>query len=303
MLTRTIAIQTPCHLKCNLEQLVISYKHIKGQEAMPDRTVPLQDVGILLLDHQQISLTHYLIDKCMYHNIALICTNTSHMPTGMLLNLDSNTIQSEKFKDQINASEPLKKQLWQQIIIAKITNQAAVLAKYHSGAPSLLHYAAKVKSGDTANCEGNAAAYYWQHLFNPAWNFYRRRDGDPPNNLLNYGYAILRAITARAIVVAGLMPTLGIHHRNRYNAYCLADDLMEPYRPYVDAAVREIMMNTSHITELTQTLKVALLKVPQTDVSIDGETSPLLNAIQRTANSIANCYMGKQRKLSLPQLQ
>jgi CRISP-associated protein Cas1 len=302
MLKRTIYIQSPCHLKCNNEQLVISYKHVKGQEEIPDKTVALEDVGILLLEHQQISLTHYLLDKCMYYNIALVCSNTSHHPTGMLLNLDGNTVQSEKFKHQIDASEPLKKQLWQQIIVSKIKNQAAVFSSFAINAQTLLHYAQKVKSGDTDNCEGSAAAHYWQNLFPAAWNFYRRREGDPPNNLLNYGYSIIRATTARAIVAAGLMPTLGVFHRNRYNAYCLADDLMEPYRPYIDKAVRGIIEETSVVKELTQPIKVRLLKVQQQDVQIDGETSPLQNAIQRTAFSLAKCYEGKIRKLALPEL-
>jgi CRISP-associated protein Cas1 len=302
MLKRTIAIQQPCHIKCNNEQLVISYKHIKGQESQPDKTVPLEDIGLLLLEHQQISLTHYLMDKCMYYNIALICCNDSHHPTGLLLNLDGHTIQTEKFKHQINASEPLKKQLWQQIIVQKRKNQAAVFSQFNINEKTLLHYAEAVKSGDSSNTEGHAAAHYWQNLFPPVWNFYRRRDGEPPNNLLNYGYAIIRAITARAIVGAGLMPTLGVFHRNRYNAYCLADDLMEPYRPYVDKTVRTIINKTSHVSQLTQELKVMLLSIPQQDVLIDDEVSPLLNAIQRSAYSLAKCFEGKTRKLLLPQL-
>jgi CRISP-associated protein Cas1 len=302
MLKQTIAIQQPCFLKCNNEQLIISYKHVKGQEHLADKTKALEDIAVLVLDHQQISLTHYLMDKCMYYNIALVCTNTSHHPTGMLLNLDGHTVQSEKFKFQVNATEPLKKQLWQQIISSKIQNQAAVFQHFSIDNQNLLHYANKVKSGDTENCEGSAAAHYWQNLFPAAWNFYRRREGEPPNNLLNYGYAIIRAITARAIVAAGLMPTLGVFHRNRYNAYCLADDLMEPYRPYVDKTVRNIINETSNVKELTQEFKVSLLKVPQLDVSIDGETSPLLNAIQRSAFSLAKCFEGKTRKLSLPKL-
>jgi CRISP-associated protein Cas1 len=269
---------------------------------LADKTKALEDIGVLILDHQQISLTHPLMDKCMYYNIAVVCTNSSHHPTGMLLNLDGNTVQSEKFKYQVQASEPLKKQLWQQIIVSKIKNQAAVFSHFNTNEKTLLHYADKVKSGDTENCEGSAAAHYWQNLFPPAWNFYRRRDGEAPNNLLNYGYAIIRAITARAIVAAGLMPTLGVFHRNRYNAYCLADDLMEPYRPYIDKTVRTIINETSNVQELTQVLKVTLLKVPQLDVQIDGETSPLMNAIQRSAFSLAKCYEGKIRKLALPQL-
>jgi CRISP-associated protein Cas1 len=302
MLKRTLLIQNPCHLKVNNEQLIISFNHIKGQELLEEKTVPLEDIGVLILEHKQISLTHWLLDKCMYYNIALVCTNETHHPTGLLLNLDGNVIQSEKFKHQIAASEPLKKQLWQQVIISKIKNQAAVLQQFGVNNATLLHYAKAVKSGDTENAEGSAAAHYWQNLFPKAWDFYRRRDGLPPNNLLNYGYAIIRAITARALVASGLMPTLGIFHRNRYNAYCLADDIMEPYRPFVDKTVRNIIKTTSHVAELTKDFKVQLLSIAQEDVQIDGVTSPLLNAIQRTANSLAKCYAGSARKLALPEL-
>jgi CRISP-associated protein Cas1 len=302
MLKRSLLIENACHLKCRQEQLIISYSHIKGQEAFPEKSVPLEDVAVIILEHQQITLSHFLMDKCMYHNIALICTNETHHPTGMLLNLDGNTIQSEKFKYQIAATTPLKKQLWQQIIISKIKNQAIVFSKNNLDNKPLLYYAKNVKSGDMENAEGAAAAHYWRNLFPPIWNFYRRRDGAPPNNLLNYGYAIIRAIAARALVGTGLMPTLGIFHRNRYNAYCLADDIMEPYRPYVDLCVRSIIDQTSAIDNLTSELKVALLRIPQQDVSIDGGTSPLLNALQKTAISVAKCYEGKIRKLSLPEL-
>jgi CRISP-associated protein Cas1 len=157
-----------------------------------------------------------------------------------------------------------------------------------------------VKSGDGDNNEAVAAAHYWQNLFPPAWNFYRKRDGVPPNNLLNYGYAIVRAGMARAIAGAGLLPTLGIFHRNRYNAYCLADDMMEPYRPFVDMVVRNIIQTTSAVDTLTQPLKIQLLKIPEMDVLLNGDKSPLMVAMQRTAASLARCYLGEQRKLLLP---
>jgi CRISP-associated protein Cas1 len=300
VLKRTILIQNPCKLNCQNEQLLISYKGVINFEQIPDKTVPMEDIGILLLEHKQISISHHVLARCMHYNIALICCNDSYHPTGMLLNLDGNTIQSERFKYQIAATEPLKKQLWQQIIISKINNQAAVFKILGHNTATLLHYAQSVKSGDTSNTEGAAAAHYWQNIFAKEWQFYRRRDGNPPNNLLNYGYSIIRAASARAIVAAGLMPTLGIFHRNRYNAYCLADDIMEPYRPYVDKCVSEILYNTSHISELNIELKTKLLKVLEYDVLINGNISPLLNAIQRTANSLSQCFEGTSRKLHLP---
>jgi CRISP-associated protein Cas1 len=300
MIKRTLLIQQPCYLKFNLEQLVINYNKVKGQEDLPDRTVPLEDVGVIVIEHQQTTVTNYLLHKCAEHNIALVTCNDQHMPIGLLMSLDGHTTQTEKYRHQVAASEPLKKQLWQQIISRKIRNQAMVFAHFGINATTLNKYASDVKSGDTANAEGSAAAHYWQNLFPPSWHFYRRRDGKPPNNLLNYGYSIIRAITARAIVATGLLPTLGIFHRNRYNAYCLADDLMEPYRPFVDLVVRQIINETSNVDTLTNELKVKLLNVASHDVLIDGQTSPLLNAVQRSANSLAKCFAGELRKLNLP---
>ncbi|MBC7628370.1 type II CRISPR-associated endonuclease Cas1 [Ferruginibacter sp.] len=302
MIKRTICIENACFLKFSNEQMVVSYGHIKGMEDKPDKTVPIEDLGILVLEHQQITLTHYLLDKLVSANVAVITCNDTHHPTGLLMPLESNILQSERFRAQIEASEPLKKQLWQQTVKAKISNQAAVIKKWEGKYNLLTSLAASVRSGDEGNNEAVAAAHYWQNLFPPSWNFYRKRDGTAPNNLLNYGYAIVRAGMARAITGAGLLPTHGIFHRNRYNAYCLADDMMEPYRPYVDVVIRTIIHNTSAVATLTQELKVELLKIPTLDVLIDGDKSPLMVAMQRTAVSLARCYAGEQRKLLLPQM-
>jgi CRISPR-associated protein Cas1 len=252
------------------------------------------------LEHQQISITHYLLDKLVANNVAVITCNNTHHPTGLLMPLESNTLQSERFRAQIDATEPLKKQLWQQTVKAKITNQAAVLNKWNIKHKLLINLADDVKSGDTGNCEATAAAFYWQNIMPIAWQFFRRREGPPPNNLLNYGYAIVRACMARSIVGAGLLPTLGIFHRNRYNAYCLADDIMEPYRPFVDIIVRGIIDETSHVENLTPEFKNRLLKIPTVDVLMNGEKSPLMVAMGRTAASLAKCYAGEQRKILYP---
>jgi CRISP-associated protein Cas1 len=302
MIKRTICIQNACFLKFRNEQLVLSYSHVKGMEDMPEKTVPIEDIGMLVLEHQQISLTHYLLDKLVSSNVAVITCNETHHPTGLFMPLESNTLQSERFRAQINATEPLKKQLWQQTVKAKISNQCAVIKKWDGKYNLLQNLADGVKSGDADNSEAVAAAHYWQNLFPPAWNFYRKREGAPPNNLLNYGYAIVRAGMARALAGTGLLPTLGIFHRNRYNAYCLADDMMEPYRPFVDVVVRGIIEKTSHVQILTQELKVELLKIPNMDVLLNGETSPLMVAMQRSAASLSKCYLGEQRKLLLPEM-
>jgi CRISPR-associated protein Cas1 len=302
MLKRTIHIGNPCHLKCANSQLVLSYSHVKGMESVPDKSVPIEDIGILVLEHQQITLTHFLLDKLVGNNVAVITCNDTHHPTGMLLPLDGNTIQSERFRHQAEATEPLKKQLWQQTVKAKISNQAAVFRHWGYNDKVLLGLANSVASGDTGGHEGTAAVYYWQNLFPPAWLFFRRRDGLPPNNLLNYGYALLRASMARAITGAGLLPTFGIFHRNRYNAYCLADDIMEPYRPFVDVVVRTIIDETSNVQSLSQEHKVRLLNVLSADVYLNNDKSPLMVAMQRTAASVAKCFAGEQRKILYPEL-
>ena len=300
MIKRTICIENACFLKFANGQMVVSYSHVKGMEDMPDKAVPIEDLGMLVLEHQQISLTHYLLNKLAEANVAVVTCNDTHHPTGLLMPIESNTLQSERFRAQIEASEPLKKQLWQQTVKAKISNQAAVLKRWDAKYHLLTNLAATVKSGDEGNHEAIAAAHYWQNLFPPAWNFYRKRDGVPPNNLLNYGYAIVRAGMARALVGAGLLPTLGIFHRNRYNAYCLADDMMEPYRPFVDMVVRNMIHQTSAVEVLTQPLKLQLLQIPALDVYLNDDKSPLMLAMQRTAASLAKCYLGEQRKLLLP---
>lgn len=302
MIKRTLCIENPCHLKCRDEQLVLSYAHVKGYEEVPDKTVPIEDIGMLVLEHQQITVSHYLLDKLVANNASVVVCNETRHPSAMMLSLEGNTIQSERFRAQAEATEPLKKQLWQQTVKAKITNQAAVLRHWNVTDVYLTNLLPQIKSGDTGNCEAKAAVYYWSNLFPPAWQFYRKREGAPPNNLLNYGYAILRATMARALTGAGLLPTFGIFHRNRYNAYCLADDIMEPYRPFVDFVVRSLVDETSAVESLSKEIKVKLLQVPAMDVWLDGEKSPLMVATQRTAASLARCYIGEQKKILYPAL-
>ncbi len=220
-----------------------------------------------------------------------------------MLPLCGNTTQSERFRTQIDASLPLKKQLWQQTVRQKILNQATVLSK-NTGAivKNMQVWANEVRSGDPDNFEARAAAYYWRNLFPTLPNFVRGREGDPPNNLLNYGYAILRACVARGLVGSGLLPTLGIHHHNRYNAYCLADDIMEPYRPYVDALVCRLVVDGHLTEELTVELKRELLQIPTLDVVINGKRSPLMVAVSMTTASLQKCYAGEIRKIVYPSI-
>jgi CRISPR-associated protein Cas1 len=223
------------------------------------------------------------------------------MPVGLHLPLSGNTLQSERFMAQIEASLPLKKQLWQQTVQAKITNQAYVLQQNRNiSTKNMQKWASDVKSGDSDNLEGRAAVFYWSNLFPDIKDFKRGREEAPPNNLLNYGYAILRAVIARSLVASGLLPTLGIHHHNRYNAYCLADDIMEPYRPFIDKLVVEIVDGGINFRELSKEIKVKLLNIPVVDVIINGQRSPLMIAAGQTTASLAKCYLGESRKIAYP---
>lgn len=299
MIKRTLYFGNPAYLSLKLEQLVVRIPDsLDCMETV--RTIPIEDIGIVILDHKQITITQGLIEKLLDNNCALITCSSNHLPVGLMLPLYGNTIQNERFRYQLDASLPLRKQLWQQTVQAKIANQAAVL-KY---ATSSIHnnmqvWATDVRSGDSANMEARAAAYYWKTLFQDIDGFVRGRDEDEPNNLLNYGYAIVRAVIARALVSSGLLPTLGIHHHNRYNAYCLADDIMEPYRPYVDRTVFDICRKGKPL-KLTTELKRELLSIPTIDVIINDKRSPLMVAATTTTASLVKCFTGEMRKISYP---
>ncbi|MEJ0103480.1 MAG: type II CRISPR-associated endonuclease Cas1 [Bacteroidota bacterium] len=297
MIKRTLYFGNPAYLKTNNEQLVIEM-HDSGET----KSTPIEDIGLLLLDHQQITITQSLLAKLLANNTAIITCDNTHHPCGMMLSLDGNSLQSQKFQAQIEATVPLKKQLWQQTVIVKIENQAALLKEQREENKTLLTYAREVKSGDSENHEARAASYYWKRIFPDFLEFRRERYGPPPNNLLNYGYAILRAMMARGLTASGLLPTLGIHHRNQYNAYCLADDIMEPYRPFVDKVVCQIIRGNGKFLDMTPNMKKALLEIPTMDVVIDGQKSPMMNAVQRTTASLAKCFEGTSRKILYPEM-
>lgn len=295
MIKRTLYFGSPAYLKTNNEQMVIEMP-----ESGEVKSASIEDIGVLILDHQQITVTQALMAKLLASNVALITCDNTHHPVGLMLNLDGHTLQSQKFQCQVDASVPLKKQLWQQTVEAKLVNQATVLKNERVDNKYILHLAQKVKSGDSENCEAQAASYYWKNVFPDFLEFRRERYGPPPNNLLNYGYALVRAIVARSLVASGLLPTLGIFHRNQYNAYCLADDIMEPYRAFVDKVVCQIIRGNGRFLEMTPSMKKSLLSIPVMDVIIDGQKSPLMNAVQRTTASLAKCFEGKSRKILYP---
>lgn len=310
MIKRTLCFSNPAYLSLKNRQMVVRLPEVEKSnmtEQMKQEatvTVPIEDIGVVVLDNQQITITQGLMAQLLENECAVITCDASHHPVGLQLPLDGNTTQSERFREQIDASVPLKKQLWQQTIQQKIANQAAVLAsKRGERVENMLAWVGQVKSGDTENLEGRAAAFYWKYMFPKVADFTRGREGVPPNNLLNYGYAILRAVVARSLVVSGMLPTLGIHHHNRYNAYCLADDIMEPYRPYVDALVVDMTDRMGCQEEITMEHKQQLLTIPVIEVEMEGQRSPLMVAVGQTTASLYKCFSGECRKIQYPTMK
>ena len=297
MIKQTLYFGNPAYLSLKDRQLVIR---------LPDKdqtvTRPIEDIGVVIVDNKQITLTSSLIEALLGNNCALITCDSSHLPVGLMLPLCGNTTQTERFRHQLSASLPLKKQLWQQTISQKIANQAQVLKEcFGVEVGNMVSWSKNVKSGDSDNLEARAAAYYWRNMFDDEDVFIRDREGEPPNNLLNYGYAILRAIVARGLVGSGLLPTLGIHHHNRYNAYCLADDIMEPYRPYVDELVVNIRKEFDDTDFLDKEIKKRLLSIPTIEVRINNHRRPLMVAVTETTASLYKCFSGELRKIAYPE--
>ncbi len=309
MIKKTLYFGNPAYLSLQNGQLVLRLPEVEKNGSIPsawkqraERTIPVEDIGVVLLDHRHITITQALLAALLDNNCALITCDDSHLPTGLMLPLCGNATQNERFRDQIEASIPLRKQLWQQTIQAKIANQAALLHRRGVENRNMLRWVTEVRSGDADNLEARAAVYYWANLFPQIPAFRRKRDGVPPNNLLNYGYAILRAVVARSLVGSGLLPTLGIHHHNRYNAYCLADDIMEPYRPYVDDTICRLLDERTAIDHLSTAAKTRLLTLPTTEVTIGGQRSPLMIAVAQTTASLYKCFSGECRKIIYPEM-
>lgn len=309
MIKKTLYFNNPAYLSLRNAQMVIKLPEVEKSKALPEQfkknneiTKPIEDIGLVVLDNKQITITSGLLEALLENNSAVIICDSKSMPVGMFLPLYANTTQNERFRYQIDASEPLKKQLWQQTIKAKIYNQASVLevclCDKHK---CMTQWMNDVRSGDPDNLEARAAAYYWRTLFRDIPGFTRDREGVSPNNLLNFGYAILRAIVARSLVGSGMLPTLGIHHHNKYNAYCLADDIMEPYRPYVDELVFNIVKERGIDIPLTKEIKAQLLTIPTIEVVISGKRSPLMVGVGQTTASLFKCFSGELRKIAYPE--
>lgn len=296
MIKRTLYLGNACYLKKKNMQLFVAYPDEEKKDAV---SLPIEDIGLMVLDNPHISITNALLASLNENNTAVISCDGSHLPFGLMLPMYSHHAFTEKLGDQIEASLPLKKNLWRQTVIAKISNQAALLKAEGICTDKMEYFIRQVKSDDSTNVEGRAAAHYWDCIFGDT-DFIRHRYGGPPNNMLNYGYAILRAIVARSLIGSGLFPTIGIHHKNKYNPYCLADDIMEPYRPFVDSLILDLMEKMEPQEELTPEIKRELLTIPVMDVMIDGERSPLMIAMQRTTASLAGCFAGTLRKIVYP---
>lgn len=303
MIKKTLCFSNRAHLCCRNRQLIIKVDDPATGKSQ-EHTRSIEDIGVIVIESEQVTLSSYLISALLENKVAIIVCNDKHMPAGLMLPLVGNTEQSERYDAQITASLPLKKQLWQQTIAMKIRNQGAVLKKVNNlEIGNMLAWSSQVRSGDPDNLEGRAAAYYWRNLFGEDSGFVRRQEGVDPNGLLNYGYAILRAVIARSLVASGLIPTLGIHHSNKYNAYCLADDIMEPYRPYVDLMVVNLIRKFHLPPEISKETKKRLLTIPTIDVKMGKLSRPLMVAASMTTASLAKCYLGETRKLVYPEIE
>ena len=298
MLKRTLYFESPAHLSFKNGQLVF-----KPRPEGEVRTVPIEDIGFVVLDNHSITLTIRLIEELSANNSAMVFCDQRHHPAAMSFPFAGNTTHAATLHAQLEMSAPLKKTLWKQTVKAKILNQAALLDNLNAGgADALCRYAGDVKSGDSDNREGLAARVYWQHLFGD--KFHRDRGANGINALLNYGYTILRAAVARALVGSGLYPTIGIHHCNKYNAFALADDIMEPYRPYVDEVVVLITRKRAeNKDELTKEDKQNLLGILSVDVHMTNTLRPLMIGLSYTTASLIRCIYKEQKIMDYPMMK
>lgn len=291
MIKRIVEIGNPRYLHLKHGQLIVE------QDKAEVGRVPVEDLGVLILDHPAIVYTQALLVACWEANVVVVICDARHMPSAVLMPMEGHTLHSKVLQAQIAASEPTQKRLWQQIVQAKINAQAHVLHSVTGDSAPLPQYAKRVKSGDPENFEAQAARIYWPRLFGKA--FRRDQEADGINALLNYGYAIIRGAVARALSGAGLHPALGVHHTSQYNAFCLADDAMEPFRPLVDLRVRELCPNEV-APELNQPTKAQLLDVLNWPLAYGDGKFPLLIAMHHYAASIRQVLMGEVRDVCVP---
>lgn len=294
MIKQTLMFTSPVYLSLKDRQLVITFKDNKDTV-----TRPIEDIGFVVIENPEVTISIPVLNELADNNVSVVFCDKKKMPKTMLMTLEGNTTQQESYKYQMEASAPAKKNVWKQLVESKIRNQAQLLNKLGRNGDVLKQYYMNVRSGDTDNREGAAAREYWNRLFGDG--FRREHEGSPPNNLLNYGYTILRAAVARALIGSGLYPAFGVFHHNRYNAFPLADDVMEPYRPFVDEIVYHLYYDGG-ISELDNQSKGKLLRVLFSDVNMGKVTRPLENALSLTTASLLKIFKGETDKLSLPVL-
>jgi CRISPR-associated protein Cas1 len=295
MIKRTIVLSNQAYIKKENNQLVV-------QQGNETKSVPIEDIGVLMLESHQCTITESVLSSLLANNAVVVSCDTSHHPDGIMFPIAGNVLHTAVLKDQLNASVPLKKQLWQQTMKAKILNQAAVLAMLGIDITPMEYWAKKLRSGDPDNYEGRAAAHYWKNFFPGDYGFTREREGKEPNGMLNYGYAIVRAAMARAIVCSGLHPAIGLHHKSQYNPFCLADDLMEPFRPFLDLIIRQLCTEQGQCAEISTENKKRILSILSVDVWIEEERKPLLLGMTSTTSSLVRCYEKESRKITFPEL-
>lgn len=304
MIKRTIEISSaPAHVSARSKQLILE------RDGVQVASIPCEDLGMVVVDHPETTYTHSALATLVESDAVVVICGRDHLPRGVLLPLADHSQVVWRLWDQISAAKPVCKRLWQQLVRAKIIAQARLLPASSVARRKLVELARQVRSGDPSNIEGQAAKIYWQAWLRDSddqplpemerWLPFRRdADGDGLNALLNYGYAIVRAALARALVSAGLLPALGLHHCNRANAFCLADDLIEPLRPLVDHEVRDLARRG--IGSIGPTAKENLLRLLAVEVRYAGQTGPLMVALQRYIASLVNCFDGSAQRLEIP---
>ncbi|MBW7850892.1 MAG: type II CRISPR-associated endonuclease Cas1 [Rhodospirillales bacterium] len=296
MLRKTVEIATPgTRLSVAHRQLVIE------RPDQPRATLPIEDLGVVVVDDARATYTQAVFIELLAAGATVMVTGRDHLPVGMMLPLDAHHVQTERHRAQVDAGRPLKKRLWQALVRAKIALQGDVLRTFGGEDGGLGCMARRVRSGDPDNLEAQAAQRYWPRLFGP--DFRRDRTAEGINALLNYGYAVVRAATARAVVASGLIPSLGVFHKNRGNPFCLADDLLEPYRPFVDWRVRLLCDESgTEVPSLDhRPNRAALLSLFNETVVVEGRRLPFLLAIQTGAVSLCRALVGEGKTLALPE--
>ncbi len=292
MIKQTLFFSSPVSLSLKYNQIVIRFEDV-------EETVirPIEDIGVVMVENQMVRITVPLLNALAENNVAVVFCDGKCMPSSMLMPLVSNTTQQEVQRFQIEASLPTKKRIWKEIIECKLRNQAALLDILGCDGSALKPYWSNVLSGDSDNREGAAAKIYWKQMYGQ--QFVRDRNADGINSILNYGYAILRAAVVRALLGSGLYPGFGLFHRNRYNAFPLADDVMEPYRPFVDYAVDDILKCSAEL-RLDKKTKQSLIKVLTSDVRMGGQTRPLQVALSSTTASLVRALKDKGENILYP---